>query len=168
MLFYSLEYSPENVASSVPFPFLAHELPNASNRKTIGLTVSLHSFLNVGWTPDRENESADQVGEWGLTDALVLLRLLMQSFPNPIQKVNSFLRRSKSVPTADQHLAIGHCVQARWVKRISALGVGYLPSRSGLRVLVFSRKAHCADWRTGSTRSRTCLRFPSSIDTRKD
>ena len=45
---------------------------------------------------------------------------------------------------------------------------GYLPSLSWRSVLNLLRNAQCTDWRTCSTRSRTCLRFPSSIDTRKD
>ena len=53
-------------------------------------------------------------------------------------------------------------------ERVSSPVMDYLPCLSWPGVLNRSRNAHCADWRTCSTRSRTCLRFPSSIDTRKD
>jgi hypothetical protein len=44
----------------------------------------------VGWTPDCKNESVDWVVERQLADFLVLLRLQMTRFANPIQKNQDF------------------------------------------------------------------------------
>jgi hypothetical protein len=69
---------------------MAHKSSSASSRETIGHTVSPHSFPNVAWTPNCENVSVDWTVERGIADDLDLLRLLMQCFPNPIQKVKNF------------------------------------------------------------------------------
>jgi hypothetical protein len=47
-------------------------------------------FVSLLWTPDCENEGADQDVEGELADFLVLLRLQMTSISNRIQKCQDF------------------------------------------------------------------------------